>query len=135
MGMFDKDKLYSGTPIEKWISPNVDFILHGVEIVTEEFPLDNGDKATKTELYVSELDSPENVVKVSTLSGNIAANVKDAEASDFPSVVQFHTVASSTQGYSDAKAIKLIAPFDGPSKYDPDEVRDAEVQETLADAS
>lgn len=126
MGMFDKDKLYGGTPIEKWVSPGVDFILRGATIVTDEFPLDNGQTATKTELYVSSLDNPAEVYKVSTLSGNIASNVKDAEDSDFPAVVQFHTVPSATQGYSDAKAIKLVAPYDGESvAFTPDEVRDA----------
>lgn len=107
-GMWAKDELYAGTPLEQWTQPDVDFILHGAKIASRDFPLDNGDTATKTELYVSRAETPKNVVRVSTLSGAIAAKVEEAQPDDFPAVVQFQTVPASQSGWNDAKILKLV---------------------------
>lgn len=137
MGMFDKDKMYGGTPLEEWIQKDTDFILYDAWIETEDFPLDDGKTATKTCLAVATTEQPNNVVKVSTLGGVTAEKVKDAEPDDFPAICQFQEVPASTAGWSNAKVVKFVRPGDKENvpTFSRDDLADAGGSTTATEAA
>lgn len=108
MGMFDKDKEI-GRQLHTVFNFGDEFILFGVkdggEVRTEI-----GD-AKKTVLEVARKDDPQERFEVSTLASAIAAKAAEAEASDFPAVVQLLKVPSNFGGT--AVVLQFVRPFNG----------------------
>jgi hypothetical protein len=113
MGMFDKDKEI-GIILNTWTSEETPFILWEARIIREDFPTNLG-PAVQAELVVSKLDAPQDRYKVTTLGSAITSKVREAEADDFPAIVQTKMV--DTKWGRDALVLSFLKPYDGPGSH------------------
>jgi hypothetical protein len=114
-GMWRRQKLFGGTRLDKWTEYDSPFVLWDARILPDKVPTDLGE-ATKTELLVSALESPEYLEWVGTLASPIADMAGEATPDDFPAIVQVVRVPSSyRKGEGDvATSLELISPYTVP---------------------
>lgn len=106
MGMFDKDKEI-GRQLTQVFKFGDEFILWNArESGTVNTKIG---EARKTELLVSKLESPDAKFELGTLSSAIADKVAEAEAGDFPAVVQLLQVP--TDKGNDATVIQFVREY------------------------
>lgn len=110
MGMWEKDRAFGGTRLDKWIDDDVSFIVWDASIVAEDIPTEIG-VARKAELVVSSFTEPNLVEKVGTLASAICEKVGLAEPSDFPAVVMTQHVEGKKYG-KPAYVLSFVRPYD-----------------------
>lgn len=107
MGMFDKDKEI-GIILQNWIPKETPFILWDARIIREDFPTTLGN-AVQVGMTVSRMDDPSERYEVTTLASAIAGKVREAEAGDFPAVVQ--TAYVDSKYGREALVLSFLKPY------------------------
>lgn len=107
--MFDKDKEI-GRTLTSVFEYKDEFIVWRVHVDEGAVNTDLG-PADKTVLLVSRLTAPDEKFEVNTLASAIADKAREAEADDFPAVVQLLQVQSNYKGK--ATVLQFVKPFDG----------------------
>lgn len=120
MGMFDKDKMYSGKRLDLEFQQDEEFVLYDVPAIINDVPTDVG-MARKTILTVATMASPKEAFFVGTMASAVADKAEQAEASDFPAVVLWTKVHSEAFN-TEALVLSFVRRYDGEA-LSPEEVK------------
>lgn len=114
MGMFDKDKLYSGKRLDVEFIDGEEFIIYDVPAIIPNVPTNVGGEekmAKKTVMTVAKMGAPTDAFFCGTFASAIAEKAEEAEANDFPAVVSWTRVPSNYN--TEALVLQFLRRYDG----------------------